>query len=394
MTLDDADYKNCASEGASASAGASESVREFSTESAREFSAESACKCANAGARKTKNPDLSNIPKSHIDIDAIEDQRNVSAAYAGWIESVTLKSSPHKLTGKLINALGSENVLEHEFMRKHTTFKIGGPADVMVLPHTVEQIKQVVELCNENDVQYRVMGLGSNILVCDEGIECVVIKLAENFADIRVSGCNVYAQAGASNEDVAKAALDAGLSGFEFACGIPGSVGGGAIMNAGAYDGEFSQVCTSVDCLTPDGMIKTLSAKEARWGYRHSFMMDAEYIVTGVKFSLARANKHEIEATMKDLQTRRRNKQPLDMPSAGSTFKRPEGFYAAALIQESDMQGHTCGGACVSNKHAGFVVNANNATAKDVCHVIKDVQDEVYKRSGVLLEPEVRMWGF
>ena len=335
-----------------------------------------------------------NIPQSHINIDAIESQRDVDAAYAGWLKGVKLSNSPHHLTGKLIKLLGSNNVLEHELMSKHTTFKIGGATDVLVTPHTVDEIQQIVELCNEVNIQYRVIGLGSNILVSDAGLSCVVIKLAENFAQTYVDGTEIYAQAGASNEDVAAAALEAGLSGFEFACGIPGSVGGGAIMNAGAYDGEFSQVCTSVDCLTPDGTLKTLSAKQAAWSYRHSFMMENEYIVTGVKFALTPAPTSKIKETMQDLQTRRQEKQPLDMPSAGSTFKRPQGHYAAALIQEAGMQGHACGAACVSTKHAGFVVNTGRATAADVCHVIKDVQVAVREKSGVTLEPEVRMWGF
>ena len=337
------------------------------------------------------------IPQTTIDASIIDNERNVEALYKSWISNTTLPYSAHHLTNKLVKLLGTDAVLEHELMSKHTTFKVGGAADVMVLPHTKEEIANVITLCNENDVQFKVMGRGSNILVSDAGVSCVVIKLAENFSHIKVDADNaenIYAQAGASNKDVAQVAFENSLTGFEFASGIPGSVGGGAVMNAGAYDGEFSHICTSVECITPQGKFVTLSANDACWGYRKSFMMDNNYIVIGVTLHLKKGDSANIKATMDDLQNRREEKQPLDMPSAGSTFKRPEGFYAAALIQEAGMQGHTRGGACVSKKHAGFVVNAAHATATDICNVIEDVQHAVYEKSGVTLEPEVRMWGF
>ena len=222
----------------------------------------------------------------------------------------------------------------------------------------------------------------------------MVIKIGAAFADITIEEHTIHAQAGATNEAVAKAACAAGLAGYEFASGIPGSIGGAAIMNAGAYEGEFKDVARSVTCLYPDGSIKTLSADEADWSYRHSMMGDEGLIVLQVDLELHPDEPSAIQAHMDDLAQRRAAKQPLEMASAGSTFKRPTGYFAGKLIQDSGMQGHTVGGAQVSPKHAGFVVNTGDANAADVVAVIRDVQKAVKDHFGVDLETEVKMWGF
>ena len=222
----------------------------------------------------------------------------------------------------------------------------------------------------------------------------MVIEIGERMAHISIDGSVVHAQAGATNEAVAQAALEAGLTGYEFASGIPGSVGGAAIMNAGAYDGEFKDVAVSVSCLFPDGTVREIPAEEADWSYRHSMMSDKGLVVLGATLQLASGNKDDIRAKMDDLAQRRSSKQPLEMASAGSTFKRPEGYFAGKLIQDSGMQGHSVGDAQVSTKHAGFVVNTGNASAADVLQVIRDVQAAVADQFGVTLETEVRMWGF
>ncbi|MDD6651140.1 MAG: UDP-N-acetylmuramate dehydrogenase [Eggerthellales bacterium] len=290
--------------------------------------------------------------------------------------------------------VGSDSVLINEPMANHTTFKIGGPAQLLVQPHSIPEIQAILALCRNAQVPVHVMGLGSNILVADAGMPNVVVKLAENFSDITVTGCTITAQAGASNEAVAKAAQNAALAGYEFASGIPGSIGGAAIMNAGAYGGEFKDVASEVTCLTPEGDIVTVSADEAQWSYRHSMMMDAGYLVLGATLKLTADDAADIQERMDDLRARREEKQPLEMPSAGSTFKRPEGYFAGKLIQDAGLKGFKIGGAQVSPKHSGFVVNAGGATAQDVCDLIAHIQNAVMANEGVAMEPEVRMWGF
>ena len=292
------------------------------------------------------------------------------------------------------NAIGKENVLLNEPLSLHTTFKIGGPADVFAIPQNIEDLARVSRICEDTLSPLYVLGNGSDLLVSDKGVHGVVVQILDNLSDISIQGTQLRAQAGATNHEVAKAALDAGLTGFEFASGIPGTVGGAAIMNAGAYGGEFKDVCVELTCIDPEGDFITVSAQDADWSYRHSMMADAGYIVAEVVLQLREGNKEEIKALMDDLQARREEKQPLELPSAGSTFKRPEGFFAGKLIQDSGMQGACCGKAQVSLKHAGFVVNTGDATAEDVLGLIKLVQDKVQECFGVSLEPEVRMWGF
>ena len=279
-------------------------------------------------------------------------------------------------------------------MAAHTTFSVGGPADFLVLARSADDVRAAIEAARACDAPWWVIGCGSNVLVSDDGLRGVVVKIGPAMANILVEGTCIRAQAGATNEDVAAAALAAGLTGYEFASGIPGSIGGAAIMDAGAYDGEFKDVGVSVTCLTPDGSICEVAAEDADWGYRHSMMMDAGFIVLEAVIQLRQGSVAEIRAKMDDLADRRASKQPLEMPSAGSTFKRPTGYFAGKLIQDAGMRGHRVGGAMVSEKHCGFVVNAGGATAADVLHVIHDVQAAVQASAGVTLEPEVRLWGF
>lgn len=298
------------------------------------------------------------------------------------------------LRTKLIEALPPEAILEDEPMSRHTTFRAGGPVDFLVTPSSIEEIEGALAAARAANADWHVIGCGSNLLVADEGIEGLVIVLGEKFARIDIEGNLLTAQAGATNKQVAEAARDAGLTGYEFASGIPGSIGGAAIMNAGAYDGEFKDVGVSVTCLTLEGEVVTVSAAGAQWNYRHSMMSDRGYIVLDATIHLVPFDKDKISARMAELKQRREDKQPLELGSAGSTFKRPIGYYAGKLIQDAGMQGHTVGRAQVSTKHAGFVVNMGGATAADIRQVIVDVQNAVFADAGVHLETEVRMWGF
>ncbi len=290
--------------------------------------------------------------------------------------------------------VGAENVLTAEPMAEHVTFRIGGPAAVMVLPHSAREVSEIVRECRAADAPLRVIGLGSDLLIADGGLACVVMRLAENMADVCVFGNRVIAQAGAANLAVAEAACAAGLAGYEFAEGIPGTIGGAAIMNAGAYVGDFSAVAVSLKCVTPEGNFVEVSREQAQWSYRHSMMADAGYVVVEATLELMPDSSEAIRERMNDFHARRVEKQPLEMPSAGSTFKRPEGYFAGKLIQDAGLRGYQVGGAQVSEKHTGFVVNAGGATAADVQQLIADVQERVKEQFGVKLEPEVKMWGF
>lgn len=299
-----------------------------------------------------------------------------------------------KLGRLLAAALPAGALLRDEPLAAHTTFQVGGPVDYLVLARDAQDVRAALDAARGADAPWRVLGCGSNVLVADVGLPGVVVNIGPAMAQVQVDGETVRAQAGATNEQVALAALEAGLAGYEFASGIPGSIGGAAIMNAGAYDGEFKDVAVGVTCLTPAGDVVEVPAAQAAWGYRHSMMMDAGWIVLAATLRLAPGERDAIRAKMDDLARRRSDKQPLELPSAGSTFKRPEGHFAGKLIQDAGMRGHRVGGAMVSEKHCGFVVNAGGATARDVRAVIRDVQDAVSSQFGVRLEPEVRMWGF
>lgn len=296
----------------------------------------------------------------------------------------------------LQDIVGSQNVRPDEPLVEHTTFRIGGAAQWLVLPHSEDEVAGVVSTCEDAGVPWRVLGLGSNVLAPDEGLDGVTLLLADNFAGVEVlPGALVRAAAGTTNADVAAAARDAGLAGYEFASGIPGTIGGAAIMNAGAYEGQFSDVAVEVRCLVPSEgswRVANVPAPEAAWGYRQSRMMRESWVVLGATLQLRADSPAAIAARMEELRERRESKQPLEMPSAGSTFKRPEGHFAGALIQEAGCQGLRVGGAQVSEKHAGFVVNTGDATAADVLALIAEVQRRVHETTGVQLEPEVRLW--
>ncbi len=277
-------------------------------------------------------------------------------------------------------------------MSEHIYFKVGGSVDILLMPDNIEQVKKTIIICKKHNIPYYVMGNGSNILVRDGGIRGVVIKLCD-LNKIEVNGHMITAECGALLKDVSKAASDNSLTGVEFACGIPGSVGGAVFMNAGAYDGEVSFVIDHAEVLTDKDEIVTLNKEELDLGYRHSVVMEKGYIVISASFKLKNGDADKITKRVNELTARREERQPLEYPSAGSTFKRPEGHFAGKLIQDAGLKGYTVGGACVSEKHAGFVINKNNGTAQDVLDVIKHVQDEVKKQFGVELHPEVRIWG-
>lgn len=296
----------------------------------------------------------------------------------------------------LQDIVGSQNVRPDEPLVEHTTFRIGGPAQWLVTPRSEDEVAGVVSTCEAAGIPWRVLGLGSNVLAPDEGLDGVTLLLADNFSAVEVvPGGLVRAAAGATNAEVAAAARDAGLAGYEFASGIPGTIGGAAIMNAGAYEGQFSDVAVEVRCLVPSEgswRVANVPAPEAGWGYRQSRMMRESWVVLGATLQLRADSPAAIAARMEELRERRESKQPLEMPSAGSTFKRPEGHFAGALIQQAGCQGLRVGGAQVSEKHAGFVVNTGGATAADVLALIAEVQRRVHETTGVQLDPEVRLW--
>ncbi len=277
-------------------------------------------------------------------------------------------------------------------MRFHTSFKIGGNADCIVYPATVRELSSALALANEHNVPIFCLGKGSNLLVSDEGIEGAVISLGE-LCDIEISDECIVCGAGCSLAAVCKAALEASLSGLEFAYGIPGSIGGAVFMNAGAYGGEMSQVVVEADCMNQKGEIFKISASDMNFGYRESVFKHNNLIVISVKLKLKSGNPEEISAKMDELMARRIDKQPLDFPSAGSTFKRPEGYFAGALIERNGLKGLSVGGAQVSEKHAGFVINKGGATAADVKALVSLVRDKIYEAEGVELEPEILFVG-
>lgn len=286
----------------------------------------------------------------------------------------------------------SENVILDAEMKNYVHFKVGGPADILLIPENKEQVIKSVEICKENNIPYYVVGNGSNLLVRDGGVKGVVIKLNE-VNNIKVYGETIEAESGAMLKDVSSAAVENSLTGFEFACGIPGTVGGAVFMNAGAYDGEISHVIESAEVIDNNGEIKILTKEELELGYRSSIVMKKHYVVLSARFNLKYGEVRKIKEMVQDLTCKRESKQPLEYPSAGSTFKRPTGYYAGKLIQDAGLKGYSIGGAAVSEKHSGFVINKNNATAKDILDLIAHIQNEVKKQFGVDLHPEVRIIG-
>lgn len=280
-----------------------------------------------------------------------------------------------------------------EPMAKHTSFRIGGPAEIMVFPQNAEELAKILQVSKMLDCKCAILGAGTNVLAPDAGLEGLVICLKDCLDGIeRLENNRIRVYAGVTMTRAAVFAANHGLGGLEFAHGIPGTVGGGVYMNAGAYGGEIAQVCESVDVMDVDGNLQTLTAAEMAFSYRHSRLEDEGGIVISAVFALQPAEEAEIRGKMQDLMARRKASQPLDLPSAGSAFKRPVGGYAAALIDETGLKGFRIGDAAVSEKHAGFVVNLGDATATDVRLLLQAVSDKVYDRSGIRLEPEVRIW--
>ncbi len=297
-----------------------------------------------------------------------------------------------KFLEQLTEILPEEQIYKDEPMSRHTTFRIGGKADVLVMP-TLDQIANVMELCNEHQVPVTMIGNGSNLLVGDKGIRGLVMELGRPAEEVSIFQECMEVGAGTLLSKAASEAAKAGLSGLEFAAGIPGSLGGAVVMNAGAYGGEMKDVIQSVIVLTQEGKQKKLSLSELQLGYRHSCIQENGYIVLQAKLLLHKSEEAKIREAMADYRERRVSKQPLEYPSAGSTFKRPEGYFAGKLIDDAGLRGYQVGGAQVSEKHCGFVVNKGNATAADVCQLIKDVQDKVFEQFQVRIEPEVKMIG-
>lgn len=293
---------------------------------------------------------------------------------------------------ELQNVMGGSGIFMEEPMKKHTTFRVGGPADVLVQPDETA-LAAILALCRQYHVSYFFIGNGSNLLVGDKGIRGVVIEMTDPMGNIEVDGTQITAQAGAMLSKIANTAASNGLGGMEFAAGIPGSVGGAVVMNAGAYGGEMKDIIERVYVLDENGAQLELDRDALNLGYRHSCIPEKKYIVTKVVLELVPRDEVEIRSKMKDLNEKRAEKQPLQYPSAGSTFKRPEGYFAGKLIMDAGLRGYQVGGAQVSEKHCGFVINKGDATAADICQLMRDVSDKVQAQFGVVLEPEVKMIG-
>lgn len=313
--------------------------------------------------------------------------------YDGERKNKNRNGDEHRVYKKLCKISGEENVLRDEPMKKHTTFRIGGPADYFVTVQSKDEIREILLLCKREQIPYYILGNGSNLLVGDKGYRGVVIQICKRMNEIRTEENKIYAQAGALLSKIAAQALSNSLTGFEFASGIPGTLGGAVMMNAGAYGGEMKHVLESADVLTPEGEFLTLSLEELELGYRTSVVATKGYTVLGATIALEKGNPEEIKAYMDDLKGRRITKQPLEYASAGSTFKRPEGYFAGKLIQDSGLKGYSVGDAQISEKHSGFVINRGNASAKDVLALIEHVQEIVEEKFGVHLETEVKRIG-
>jgi len=295
---------------------------------------------------------------------------------------------------RLIEIVGADRVLTEEPMSRHTTFRIGGPAELLVQPAEESQIAEVIRLLKQNNLPYLVLGNGSNILVGDKGIRGVVLQLGNAFAGCKVNGETITAQAGIKLSRLAGVALEHSLTGLEFAAGIPGTLGGAIYMNAGAYDGQMADVIETVTFLDAEGEIQTIHNEDCQFGYRTSlFANNPDTVILSCTLQLQQGNPTEIRGRMDELNDRRVSKQPLNFPSAGSTFKRPEGHFAGKLIQDAGLMGFRVGGASVSEKHAGFVVNDKGATAAEVRELMEQIQKKVKEEFGVTLEPEVKFIG-
>jgi UDP-N-acetylmuramate dehydrogenase len=300
----------------------------------------------------------------------------------------------HEFVQDLKQHIVQGTVLEQEPMGRHTTFQVGGPADLFVEPGNREEVRYAVIAARRERVPFFVTGNGSNLLVSDEGYRGMIIHIGKKLSSITVSGDVIEAEAGVSLARLARMALSQGLTGMEFAAGIPGSLGGAVVMNAGAYDGEMKGILISVDVMTPEGDFISLPAEELDLSYRHSSVIERGYLVLAARLKLAPGDPEAIRDRMDELALARKTKQPLDYPSAGSTFKRPKGYFAGKLVQDTGLKGYRVGGAKVSEKHSGFVINVGGAEAEEIRFLINQVRKKVFRQFGVILEPEVRFLGF
>ena len=308
-------------------------------------------------------------------------------------ENEKVNNLREEIIKRLEQTVESDQFLREEPMKKHITFRVGGPAACFLTPSTKEQIREILHICQEEKTPYFILGNGSNLLVSDQGFDGVVLQVYKNMNQVTVEGEHLRVQAGALLSATARKALEAGLTGMEFAAGIPGTMGGAVVMNAGAYGGEMKDILESVTVLTPEGEQKELKNEELQLGYRTSVVKEKGYIVLEAVLSLKKGDPEAIKSRIDELKEQRVTKQPLEYPSAGSTFKRPEGYFAGKLIQDAGLRGYQVGGAQVSEKHCGFVINKENATAKDVVDLIHDVQRIVYEKFQVQLETEVKFLG-
>ena len=305
-----------------------------------------------------------------------------------------MEKNRQQLEQELEKLLTADQIKKEEPLSRHTTFRVGGPAEYLVTPEN-SQIPDVVALCRQQEVPLTIIGNGSNLLISDKGLRGVVLEVGKAASGIRmVDGEDLVVRAGTLLSETANFAAKNGLSGMEFAAGIPGSLGGAVVMNAGAYGGEMKDILSGVRVLTKTGEIKVRPVDELDLSYRHSRMMDEEEIVLEARLNLTQGSEVVIRARMEELRKKRVEKQPLEYPSAGSTFKRPEGYFAGKLIEEAGLRGYRIGDAQVSEKHCGFVINRGNASAAQILELMKYVQDRVKEASGVQLEPEVRLLGF
>lgn len=295
---------------------------------------------------------------------------------------------------KLEEIVGKDKVKYNEKMSKYTTMRVGGPCDCIVFPDEISKIKEVIDFCKNENITFFVIGNGSNLLVKDEGIHGVVIKLGHRFGKIEIDGKYILAYAGATMPTLSQLAKKNSLKGLEFACGIPGTIGGGVKMNAGAYGSQISDILYEVTYMDEREEIKTIKNKDCSFGYRKSiFTINPNYVILSAKFKLERGNIDEIENKMKENSLARKTKQPLEYPNFGSVFKRPEGYFVGKLVDDAGLRGYKIGGAQVSTKHTGFIVNVDNATCKDVLDLIGYVQTTVYNKFNVKLTPEVIIIG-
>ena len=301
---------------------------------------------------------------------------------------------------QLKNILKEESILVDEPLKNHTTFLVGGPADFLILPESIEEVQNSVKLCKNNSIPFYLIGNGSNLLVSDKGYRGIIIKLAKNLSHVEIVHDNiekneviVKADSGILLEDLSKFIARNGFTGFEFACGIPGTLGGAVAMNAGAYDGEIKDCIISATVMDLDGNVVSLSREELKLGYRKSVIQEDKLIVLDASFSFKKGVQQEIDEKIADLTYKRESKQPLELPSAGSTFKRPEGYYASKLIMDANLRGFSYGRASVSEKHCGFVVNNGNCTAEEILILIQKIIEIIKNKDGVTLEPEVRILG-